>query len=195
MLNLGEPGLFRVVPWCGTLGTWSLEPGSRLRAAAPNHPEALLEEPQAFQAVGEKHSKTLKNTSPHFATLSKSKVFERFDLISFRKSFISSHGDSVGLWWGSREKAGRFHTEGCRRVFQRIAAGVVRGFHGGSWGLWPGFKGFKVSFWKGSGQDWSCRIRHQESSARRHEFLLLVIFFGFLFGGFPFFFKKKIWFL
>ena len=28
------------------------EPGSRFRAAAPNHPEALLE-PQAFQAVGE----------------------------------------------------------------------------------------------------------------------------------------------
>ena len=35
---------------------WNLaEPGSRFRAAAPNHPEALLEEPQAFQAVGEKH--------------------------------------------------------------------------------------------------------------------------------------------
>ena len=34
---------------------WNLgEPGSRFRAAAPNHPEALLEEPQAFQAVGEK---------------------------------------------------------------------------------------------------------------------------------------------
>ena len=30
------------------------EPGSRFRAAAPNHPEALLKEPQAFQAVGEK---------------------------------------------------------------------------------------------------------------------------------------------
>ena len=30
------------------------EPGARFRAAAPNHPEALLEEPQAFQAVGEK---------------------------------------------------------------------------------------------------------------------------------------------
>ena len=35
---------------------WNLaEPGSRFRAAAPNHPEALLEEPRAFQAVGEKH--------------------------------------------------------------------------------------------------------------------------------------------
>ena len=34
---------------------WNLvEPGSRFRAAAPNHPEALLEEPQAFQAVEEK---------------------------------------------------------------------------------------------------------------------------------------------
>ena len=30
------------------------EPGQRFRAAAPNHPEALLEEPQAFQAVGGK---------------------------------------------------------------------------------------------------------------------------------------------
>ena len=29
-------------------------PGARFRAAAPNHPGALLEEPQAFQAVGEK---------------------------------------------------------------------------------------------------------------------------------------------
>ena len=29
------------------------EPGARFRAAARNHPEALLEEPQAFQAVGE----------------------------------------------------------------------------------------------------------------------------------------------
>ena len=32
------------------------EPGARFRAAAPNHPEALLEETQAFQAVGEKPS-------------------------------------------------------------------------------------------------------------------------------------------
>ena len=36
---------------------WNLgilaQPGARFRAAAPNHPEALLEEPQAFQAVGE----------------------------------------------------------------------------------------------------------------------------------------------
>ena len=31
------------------------EPGPRFRAAAPNHPKALLEEPQAFQAVGVKH--------------------------------------------------------------------------------------------------------------------------------------------
>ena len=32
---------------------WNLEEsGYRFRAAAPNHPEALLEEPQAFQAVG-----------------------------------------------------------------------------------------------------------------------------------------------
>ena len=28
------------------------EPGARFRAAAPNHPGALLEEPQVFQAVG-----------------------------------------------------------------------------------------------------------------------------------------------
>ena len=33
---------------------WNLsESGARFRAAAPNHPEALLEEPQAFEAVGE----------------------------------------------------------------------------------------------------------------------------------------------
>ena len=39
---------------CGT-SMWNLgEPGARLWAAAPNHPETLLEEPQAFQAVGEK---------------------------------------------------------------------------------------------------------------------------------------------
>ena len=31
------------------------EAGPRFRAAAQNHPEALLEEPQAFQAVGEKN--------------------------------------------------------------------------------------------------------------------------------------------
>ena len=37
---------------------WNLgEPGARFPAAAPNHPEALLEEPQAFQAVGEKTAK------------------------------------------------------------------------------------------------------------------------------------------
>ena len=29
------------------------EPGPRFQATAPNDPEALLEEPQAFQAVGE----------------------------------------------------------------------------------------------------------------------------------------------
>ena len=34
---------------------WNLgEPGARFPAAPRNHPEALLEEPQAFQAVGEK---------------------------------------------------------------------------------------------------------------------------------------------
>ena len=34
---------------------WNLgEPGARFPGAAPNHPEALLEEPQAFQAVGGK---------------------------------------------------------------------------------------------------------------------------------------------
>ena len=40
---------------------WNLaEPGSRFRAAAPNHPEALLEEPQAFQAIGEKEQEKYK---------------------------------------------------------------------------------------------------------------------------------------
>ena len=39
---------------------WNLaEPGSRFRAAAPNHPEALLEEPQAFQAVGGEKKKRI----------------------------------------------------------------------------------------------------------------------------------------
>ena len=33
---------------------WNVgELGARFRAAAPNHPKALLEEPQVFQAVGE----------------------------------------------------------------------------------------------------------------------------------------------
>ena len=46
-LNLGEPELLR-------MERNFAEPGPRSRAAAPNHPETLLEEPQAFQAVGEK---------------------------------------------------------------------------------------------------------------------------------------------
>ena len=55
--------LLRVEPWgtCTFMRTfknetlmWNLaEPGSRCRAAPPNHPEALLEEPQALQAVRE----------------------------------------------------------------------------------------------------------------------------------------------
>ena len=40
------------------------EPGARFRAAAPNHPEALLEEPQAFQAVGEKLDRAAVATIP-----------------------------------------------------------------------------------------------------------------------------------
>ena len=85
----GEPELLRVEPFVRTLGEpeplrvrtfiwnlqdpeqsgtfimWNLEePGARFRAAAPNHPEALLEEPQAFQAVGQKHFPHLfRNTS------------------------------------------------------------------------------------------------------------------------------------
>ena len=39
---------------------WKLgEPSSRFRAAAGNHPEALLEELQAFQAVGELDHKNI----------------------------------------------------------------------------------------------------------------------------------------
>ena len=67
-MNLGEPELLRVEPLCGTLGSlhlvrtfksgtfmWNLaEPGSKFRAPGANHPEALLEEPPAFQAGGEK---------------------------------------------------------------------------------------------------------------------------------------------
>ena len=40
-------------PSCGTLMWNRGEPCARFPAAAPNHPEALLEEPQAFQAVRE----------------------------------------------------------------------------------------------------------------------------------------------
>ena len=39
---------------CGTSMSKLGEAGSRFPAAAPNHPEALLARPQAFQAVGEK---------------------------------------------------------------------------------------------------------------------------------------------
>ena len=55
MWNLVEPQLLRMEPVCGTSRNFA-EPGARFRAAAPNHPEALSEEPQAFQAVGEKIS-------------------------------------------------------------------------------------------------------------------------------------------
>ena len=48
--NLGVPELFRVEAVCGTLGHLVRGFG-RL---PPNHPEVFLEEPQAFQAVGEK---------------------------------------------------------------------------------------------------------------------------------------------
>ena len=63
--NLGKPEplcgtreLLRVEPVCGTLGNLhlygNLVPGfGRLPQTTPKHPEALLEEPQAFQAVGE----------------------------------------------------------------------------------------------------------------------------------------------
>ena len=57
MWNLVEPQLLRVEPVRGTSRNLP-EPGARFRAAAPNHPEALLEEPQAFQAVGEKTNMT-----------------------------------------------------------------------------------------------------------------------------------------
>ena len=58
---------------------WNLgEPGSRFRAAAPNHPEALLEEPQAtFQAVGE----TLKSKVFGIQTKTKS-IFKKMWLLA-----------------------------------------------------------------------------------------------------------------
>ena len=91
MRNLVEPELLTVEPLCGTLwtlnfeqwnlyvepgGTWTFksgtcmrnlaEPGPRFRAP-PNHPEAaLLEEPQAFQAVGEKSYLDLGITAKRF---------------------------------------------------------------------------------------------------------------------------------
>ena len=66
--NLVEPQLLRMEPLCGNLvepcgtstfksGTFLLnlaEPGPRIRAAARNHPEALLEEPQPFRLLGKK---------------------------------------------------------------------------------------------------------------------------------------------
>ena len=39
------------------------EPGARFPAAAPSHPEAWLEEPQALQAVGEKNELSIKMES------------------------------------------------------------------------------------------------------------------------------------
>ena len=59
MWNLSELELLRMEPLCETARNLA-EPGARFRAAAPNHHEALLEEPQAFQAVGEKHFKKKK---------------------------------------------------------------------------------------------------------------------------------------
>ena len=53
MWDLVEPELLRMEPVCGTSRNLASS-GPRFRAAAPNHPEALLEEPQAFQAVGKK---------------------------------------------------------------------------------------------------------------------------------------------
>ena len=64
MWPLRTPELLRVESLCGILGnlhlgTWTFEsglggtlggPGSRLGAVAPNHPESLSEEPQAFHA-------------------------------------------------------------------------------------------------------------------------------------------------
>ena len=47
-LNLGEPELLRLEHLCGALGF-------QVSGGCPNHPETLLEKPQAFQAVGEKH--------------------------------------------------------------------------------------------------------------------------------------------
>ena len=52
MWNLGDPKSLKVRTFM-----WNLrEPGARFRAAATIHPKALLEEPQAFQVVGEKRS-------------------------------------------------------------------------------------------------------------------------------------------
>ena len=54
-LNLYVEPLWNLEPIKNRTFVWNLaEPGARFPAAAPDHPEALLEEPQAFQAVGEK---------------------------------------------------------------------------------------------------------------------------------------------
>ena len=73
---------------CGTLGIG--EPGARFRSAAPNHPEPLLEEPQAFQAVGEQNL-----WSPRVFFLTHSRETKSSEDLLLRGYVV---GGSSGLW-------------------------------------------------------------------------------------------------
>ena len=53
------------------------EPSPRFWAAAPNHPEALLEEPQAFQAVGEKKNSPNKSQRSTKNKMTKKKAHQK----------------------------------------------------------------------------------------------------------------------
>ena len=67
---------------------WNLgEPGSRFRAAAPKHPEALLEEPQAFQAVGEKKKPML---NPNSCAMPQAKPMGSPNWSGFTRNFAKS---------------------------------------------------------------------------------------------------------
>ena len=104
----------RVEPLCGTLGNlyveprgtgtfmWNLdifnsgtfmrnlgEPGSWFRVAAPNHPEALLEEPQVFQAAGELTHSLSTPPSPPNRHLSNSTAQLRSKIFPVSRKWLS----------------------------------------------------------------------------------------------------------
>ena len=89
MWNVGKPELL-----IGTFRRNLGEPGSRFRVAAPNHPEALLEEPQAFQAVGELRSLE-KNKNIPKRSCCKAQVLE--NRLKFAKPSHKNHQTHEGL--------------------------------------------------------------------------------------------------
>ena len=95
MWNLGEPELLRVEPWWGTCTFMSetyVEPswGTWFPAAAPNHPEALLEEPQAFQAVGTIISKPIWLKPLSFSNTKPASVIQVFTALAKPKTLANS---------------------------------------------------------------------------------------------------------